>query len=351
MKLLLTNDSHWGVRNSSEVFENHIVNFHKQLLKYIKKNKITKIVNLGDFFDRRKEINFRTLDTVKREFLNPLKDMNVSMDMIVGNHDVHWKNTNELNSLQLLMSDYDNVTVYTKPTEVAYDGLNVLMLPWINSGNYTESINAIESSRSSVCFAHLELSGFIYQQGLEATHGMSRDLFNDFQMVLTGHYHSKSDDGRIFYLGTQYDLTWADYGEKKYFHVFDTNTLELTPVENEDLLFKKLIYDDNGEDDIEDVIKKENFSRFTGKIVKVIVQEKRSAVAFDLFMDKLSKSKPFEITVVDDTKNRLINTSSTNILVNDHFATIRHAVENLNTTLDKETLIRLMNELYDEAIQ
>lgn len=351
MQILLLNDSHWGVRNSSEVFEQHIVNFHKQVLKYIKENKISKVVNLGDFFDRRKEINFRTLDTVKREFLNPLKEMNVSMDMIVGNHDVHWKNTNELNSLQLLMSEYDNVTVYTEPTEVEFNGLKVLMLPWINSGNYEKSIKAVESSRSSVCFAHLELSGFIYQQGHEATHGMSRDLFSDFQLVLTGHYHSKSDDGRIFYLGTQYDLTWADYGERKYFHIFDTDTLELTPIENEDLLFKKLIYDDNGSDDIEDIIKRENFSRFAGKMVKVIVQEKRSAVAFDLFMDKLSKSKPYEITVVDDTKNRLINTSNTNILVNDHFSTIRHAVENLNTTLDKESLIRLMNELYDEAIQ
>ena len=349
MKILLLNDSHWGVRNSSEVFESHITQFHKKLLKYIKKNDIQKIVHLGDFFDRRKEINFRTLDVVRKEFLTPLLNLGVSMDVIVGNHDSHFKNTNELNSLDLLMADYSNVTVYRDPTEVEYNGLKVLMLPWINSGNYQDSLTAIGNSKSSVCFAHLELSGFIYQQGMEATHGMSRDLFNDFQLVLTGHYHSKSDDGRIFYLGTQYDLTWADYGEKKYYHILDTATLELEKIEYDDLLFKRLVYIDDGSDDIEKIIEAEDFKRCKGKIVKVVVKEKRNAVAFDLFMDKLSKAHPHEVTVVDDTRNVLINNANTNILVNDHFTTIKHAVENLNTSLDKSRIIKLMNELYEES--
>ena len=69
-------------------------------------------------------------------------------------------------------------------------------------------------------------------RGLECRDGMSPKPFERFEMVLTGHFHAKSQKGNIHYLGAQMEFYWNDCGDKKYFHVFDTNTRELEQVVN-----------------------------------------------------------------------------------------------------------------------
>jgi hypothetical protein len=348
-KIALINDSHWGARSDSEIFAQHFENFYKNtFFPYIDKHGITDIIDLGDTFDKRKEINFKTLTHCRKVFFDEVAKRNIKLRIIAGNHTVYYKNTNELSVLNMLADLYPNITIYKDPTTIEIDGVDLLLLPWINSSNYEDTLSHIKNSPASCVLAHLELVGFIYQAGSVATHGMSKSLFDKFQLVLSGHYHSKSDDGRIFYLGTQYDITWADYGEKKYFHILDTSNLDLQAVENEDKIFVKLEYND-GEKGYAKIIEKEDFSRLTGKIVKIIVTQKANAILFDKFLDKINLVSPISVAIIDDTSRLLYNHNSDGLLVNDTMTIIKQTIEDIPTELDKSRLFVLMNDLYNEA--
>jgi DNA repair exonuclease SbcCD nuclease subunit len=140
MKSIILNDTHFGYKADSSIVLDYFLSFFKnQLFPYIEKNKITTLFHLGDLFDRRKYINFKTLNRVRNEFLNPLQEMNVKCHIICGNHDTFFRNTNKLNSLDELVSNYSNWSVYSEPTEINLKDGCVALLPWINPENEEES--------------------------------------------------------------------------------------------------------------------------------------------------------------------------------------------------------------------
>jgi DNA repair exonuclease SbcCD nuclease subunit len=346
LKVVICNDTHWGCRNSHSVIEGHIIKFHLHLVRYIKENKIDELWILGDLFDKRKEVNFKTLDSCKKNFLDHLKTMDVPVKVIPGNHDTYFRNSNEITSTSLLLAgdDYPNVTVFNEPTEYA----GVLFLPWINSNNFQESMVAIDSSKCMTCAAHLDITGFVMHTGVCSTDGFDRSVFERFSKVLTGHFHSKSDDGHIFYLGSQYDMTWADYGEKKYFHVFDTETTELTPVEYKEKLYVKLTYDDSKMTTAD--LEKEDWSRLKDKFVKVIVKTKKKPSLFDLFLDSIQSAGPYEVALLDDTVLNLSKSQENDILIEDTLTVIKKSVESIQSdTFDHNKLNIMMTNLYNRA--
>ena len=115
-----------------------------------------------------------------------------------------------------------------------YDGLDVALVPWICKENEEECMNFIANASAPILMGHLELGGFQYMAGANIkSHGMDKKVFNRYEAVYSGHYHTKSTQENVTYLGTQYELTWSDAGDPKYFHVLNTDTRELTPVKNE----------------------------------------------------------------------------------------------------------------------
>ena len=191
MRIAILNDSHTGARNASDIFLNYIGRFYSDVFfPYCKENGITQIIHLGDFYDHRKYINFKALNHSRKTFLEPLRENGMSMDIIPGNHDVMYKNTNELCSLKELLGYFvENVNIIMEPRVMDYAGCKIAMLPWINPENYNESMKFIETCQASILGAHLELEGFEMMKGTPATHGMPSDPFKRFEIVLSGHYH------------------------------------------------------------------------------------------------------------------------------------------------------------------
>ena len=139
MKLLLITDQHFGVRNDSPAYIEQYRKFYKDtVLPYIDKNKVTHIVNLGDTFDRRKTINFSSLDAAKEMWFDPIRERGIKMWMIVGNHDIYFKNTLKVNSPQLLLEDYPNIEIVDEPKDINVGGLDILMLPWRCEEKHTQ---------------------------------------------------------------------------------------------------------------------------------------------------------------------------------------------------------------------
>ena len=83
--------------------------------------------------------------------------MGVQVHALVGNHTAYFKNTNLVNTLVTTVGEYDNVTIYTKATEVEIGGLPILFIPWINEENHDETYDLIKKSKCPVAMGHLEL--------------------------------------------------------------------------------------------------------------------------------------------------------------------------------------------------
>lgn len=312
----------------------------------MEEHNIKTIMHLGDYYDHRKYINFKALNSNRKYFLQPMVDRGITMDIIPGNHDVYYKSTNELCSLKELMGYYtSNVNIIMKPKVVDYDGLKVAMIPWINNENYHETLKFIESCDASWVGAHLELNGFEMMKGVTNTHGMDASVFKRFEMVLSGHFHTKSQRDNIQYLGSQMEFTWADANDPKYFHVLDTETREITPVLNPITLFTKVYYDDTKKD-----YSNYDFSEFDKRFVKVFVTKKTDPYMFDKFIDGIQNANVHELKIAESFDEYLGDSvDDEKISLEDTTELLDSYVEAIDTDLDKDRLKNGIRELYVEA--
>ena len=351
MKLCLLGDTHFGCRNDALSFHDYFEKFYRDVFfPYLDEHKIDTVVQFGDLFDRRKYINFVTLSRSRQYFFDELEKRNIKLHVFVGNHDTFYKNTNDVNSPELLLKDYDNISIYNEPVEYSFDYLNVALLPWVNSGNYQESIDFINNTKAQVLFGHLELAGFEMYRGAFNDHGMSADLFKKFDIVATGHYHHKSSRGNIHYLGTPYEMTWSDFQDPRGFHILDTETRDMQFVQNPYRMFNKIHYSDLDKtmDDVLDI----NLDMYRNTFVKVIVQNKNNPYWFDLFIDRLEKNGVVDLQVVEDHFN--LNLEDDEDIVNeaeDTLTILRKVVEQVDSgSVPKKELDNFLSSLYTEAL-
>ena len=159
MKIAIITDQHFGARKGSAVFHNYFLKFYNEVFfPTLEKEGITTVVDMGDTFDNRRGIDFLALDWAKENYFNRLRDMNITVHTIVGNHTAYYKNTNDVNTIQLLLNEYKNIICYEKTTEIKLDKLKVLMVPWINKENREETHECINKSKAKVVMGHLELN-------------------------------------------------------------------------------------------------------------------------------------------------------------------------------------------------
>ena len=211
MKIAIITDQHFGCRKNSELFHDYFLKFYNDIFfPTIEEEGIKTIIDMGDTFDSRKGIDFAALAWSKDNYYDRLAKMGCQVHTIVGNHTAYYKNTNDINAVDLLLREYDNVKVYSDPTEIQIDNLGVLLVPWICKENKNETFDKIKKSKSKVCMGHLELNGFRVNQQITMDHGIDSGIFNKFERVFSGHYHTKSDNGNIFYLGNPYEIYWTD---------------------------------------------------------------------------------------------------------------------------------------------
>ena len=347
MKVAILNDTHCGVRNSSDIFLKYQERFYTEIFfPYLKEHNITNILHLGDYYEHRKFVNFKALNANRKHFLEPMRDMGITMDIIPGNHDVFYKNTNELCSLKELLGYFtSNVNIIMEPKVIDYDGLGVAVIPWINNANYQEYVDFAMSCKAPILGAHLELKGFDLMAGMPNPHGMSADIFSRFETVVSGHFHTRSSQGNVTYLGSQMEFTWADVDDPKYFHVLDTETREFTPVRNPITMFKKVVYDDTKTD-----YNTVDVSEYAQKFIKLIVINKNDLYMFDKFVDRLQSIETYELKIAESFDEYIgENVDDDAISLEDTTELLDSYVEAVDTELDKEHIKVELRKLYTEA--
>ena len=349
MKIAILGDTHHGMRGDSIPFHNLYRRFYEEtFFPYLKKHNIDVVFQMGDLFDRRKYIGFQTLALSRKYFFDPMRDAGIKFYTLLGNHDIAFKNTLEVNSPQLLLQEYKNITIVDKAYTQDFDGTKVDVIPWICVENEQEINQFIKDSKSQICFGHFELAGFEMDRGNICHEGMKDDQLKKYELVLSGHFHHRSYNGHIFYVGTPGEMTWADYNDKRGFHIFDTDTREMEFIENPFKMFHKIVYDDKLES-LESVTNKD-FSLFKNSIIKVIVINKTNPVLYDMFLDNLYKASPLDITVVEDhTDYSEISDDDIVDQSDDTLTILDKVIDTLEFDVEKTKLKALMHEIYFEA--
>jgi len=346
LKIAILNDTHAGCRNSSDIFMDYQERFYAEVFfPYLIENDIKQILHLGDYYDNRKTINFKALQHNRKMFLEPMREHGITMDIIPGNHDVYYKNTNELNALKELQGHYMNeVNLIMEPTVMNYGGTEIALIPWINPENEKATLEFLKTTKATLVGAHLELQGFEMARGQVCMDGMSKSHFDRFDMVLTGHFHAKSSMDNIHYLGSQMEFFWNDCDDPKHFHVFDTETRELTAVRNPIRIYEKIYYDHENMNKFKDLAYLDN------KFVKVIVINKGDPYDFERFIDRVQSQKIHELKIAEDFKEFTgENVGDDNINVDDTETLVYDYVDNVTTDLDKGRIKKELSHLMNEA--
>ena len=294
MKVALITDTHFGARSENLNFNEYFFDFYENVFfPYLKENNITTVIHLGDVMDRRKYVSYRIAKDFRERFVNQ------------------------------------------------FDGIDFHML---NSENMSDTMKLLKTSPAQVCMGHLELNGFAMQKGFIMDHGWDKKEFNRFDMVMSGHYHHKSDDGHVYYLGTPYEIYWNDHDDPKGFHIFDTNTRQLERIVNPLTMFSKIYYDDSVE-------MNNDMTRYKNKYVKLIVVNKKDLYQFDKFVDKLLQADCYEVKIIEDFSELDASNVSDDIVKNteDTMTLLDRYIDELDVTLSKDRLKNTMRTLYTEA--
>ena len=344
MKVAIITDQHFGARKNSKLFHDYFLKFYNEVFfPTLEQYGITTVIDMGDTFDSRKGIDFSALSWAKDNYYDRLQEMGIKVHTIVGNHTAYYKNTNQVNAVDLLLREYDNVIVYSEPTEVLLDKLNVLFLPWINQENEELSLNTIKKTSCRCAMGHLELQGFRVNRQILMEHGLESELFKKFETVFSGHYHTRSDNGTVFYLGNPYEMFWTDVGDTRGFHIFDTDTLEKTPINNPFTLFHNIYYEDTNYQTFDT-------REYENKIVKVIVRKKSDTKKFEKFIDKLYSSGVAELKIVENFQIQESEDFEA-FESEDTLSILNRYIEEAEVSLDKSIVQKMIQEIYQEACE
>ena len=346
MKVAIITDQHFGARNDSIAFLDFFEKFYDNtFFPALDANAIDTVLVLGDTFDRRKYVNFYALDRAKKMFFDKLEEHGIRVHMLAGNHDTYYKNTNEVNSPDLLLVEYGNIDVISKPETIVIDGTSICMMPWICPENYQESLDHITNTKAEICMGHFEIAGFAMHRGMESNDGLAKETFQKFDLVFSGHYHHRSSDKHIHYLGNPYELTWQDYNDPRGFHLFDLDTRELEFICNPYRMFERLEYNDKEQEPIDlDLIELEQ------KYVKLVVVNKTDFYKFDKFIQKLYNKGCHEIKIIEDMSEFQDGEIGEEINLEDTLSVLSHYVDSIETDVDKEQIKTYMRTLYTEAV-
>ena len=345
MKIAIITDQHFGARKNSKLFHDYFLKFYEDIFfPTLIKEGITTIVDMGDTFDSRKGVDFVSLEWAKNNYFDKLEELGITVHTIIGNHTAYYKNTNDLTGVGLFLREYDNVKIYPEAEEVKIDKTKFLFVPWINPENREKTFEAIEESDSPCVMGHLELNGFMATRGHFMEHGMDSHVFDKFDRVFTGHYHMRSNKDNIFYLGNPYEMYWNDVNDRnRGFHLFDTDTLVHTPVNNPYQLFHNIYYEDTPHQMLD-------ITKYDKKIVKVIVRKKSDPKQFEKYIDKLYSSNLAELKILENfdfTEGEEFEADESE----DTISLLNRYIQESEVDLDKSVITEILQDVYKEACE
>jgi len=348
MKYLIVSDTHFGISSfNKKRFEYMIAYFENEVFPFILENKIKHVIHLGDLVDKRNVIDFYIDNGVKNRFIDWFEQNKVHLYLIVGNHDMYYKNERSINYCSInFKGRFKYVHVIDEIMKKKIGKLNFLFVPWIV--NEIE-LEMIKDSDADICCGHFEISGVKIGEKVYLTQGLNQSVFKNFKLTLSGHIHTIQKLGKnILYVGTPYQLMWADYNQEKGVWLLkDDLSIELIENKISPKFVKIFCYENYFEienerferiDEIKEVIEN-NFFKF-------IILEKRKDL--DEIYEFLSENAQFkyEIITESEVKAYQILNGEIDVKVKSINEIIEESLEAMQIESDrKEFIVREFNEI------
>lgn len=342
MKVAIIADTHFGVRGDDPALRDKQMKFfNDHFWPHVKKNDIKSVVHLGDLFDRRKYVNYRTAQACHSCLVSPIIETGIDAHFVVGNHDSYFRNTNAVNSISTLYETFP-MKIYKNSETVNIGDRRVLMIPWICDENSAETERNVRETDALIALGHLELTGFEMYRGQVCDHGYDPANLSKFDVVLSGHFHTRSRVGNITYVGSTGQYTWADEGDSRGFSVLDTDTGEVEFFPNPVTSFEKIVIHDM--ETARGVIESIDV---TDRYVKVIFKCKTDPFALEKLIDTFDDRSVIDLQVIEDGYSDETRDDLT-IETTDTLAVLMQMTDNLDD-VDTEAAKKLVRELYAEA--
>ena len=233
-KVMIFSDFHWGKSKNSDIKINQNEKFIKWLIKQAHSNDITDIIFMGDWFESRNTISVKTYNH-SYDALKSMSDSGLTVHMIIGNHDIYYRETNTVNSLKPY-NEIPNIHIYTDAEPVSFNGEHKgLLVPW-----ETFDYNTMKDGKYDVMFGHFEFIGAMHNAVSSDTskHGFNgNEMTGVAPLVFSGHYHARREynfkNGLVLCVGCPLQLDWGDYGDTKGIYIYDSITNGYEFIEND----------------------------------------------------------------------------------------------------------------------
>jgi DNA repair exonuclease SbcCD nuclease subunit len=222
-------DTHLGVRNNSNDWLDQTRDyFNNWFFPTIKENYKSGdiLIHLGDYFDSRQSLNLKVLDLgieIAEQMSMIFKD---GVYIIVGNHDIWGKTTNNVNSLKSIKW-IPGINVYEEPETVLLGDKKFFFMPW-RKDHEAEKETLDSAEKHDILCCHTDINGLRFNRYSKVEHGPEVGEFNKFGIVYSGHIHYSQRDKNIRMLGSPYEITRSDMDNQKSITLLDLENLEET---------------------------------------------------------------------------------------------------------------------------
>jgi DNA repair exonuclease SbcCD nuclease subunit len=229
MKVFITTDWHFGVYLNNldkwlNTMEDYFLNFFIPFLKEnVKDGDI--LVHCGDLYDNRTSIPIIASYKAEKILIEISKILPVHL--IVGNHDLWNKGSNDVNSVRLF-NFVDNISVYTETATIDVFGTKLVLMPWVE--RRLEMIKELKSNPGDYLFCHSDLNGCRMHLNSVANRNPDKidvDEFSGYKHVFSGHIHIRQQNKNFTFIGSPYQMDRNDMGDIKGITILDLITGEI----------------------------------------------------------------------------------------------------------------------------
>ena len=364
MSIAIIGDTHFGNNGfSKEVLDFQLEYFETKFFPHILKNKIKNVIHLGDLVDDRTKIDMFVLQNIKERFFQWFDDHGVTLHCIVGNHDMYFKHNMKYNFHTANLKEFSNVEIYTDPTTFHLDGYKFGIVPWkTNHDDYKfPSYKDVD-----ILLGHFEMADVLMHSARMSKHGMDVNAFLKYKMVISGHYHAVSQKANIFYCGTQYQMSWNDFNDKKGFWELGED-YSLKMIENTiSPKHLRLVYSEvEGKVEIistgegghaREITITEASKLAKNNHIKLVLRKYKDDALFSSVFERISKETYDKVDVINEATaieeideeefhNKLEDTEAVSTIINNFIE-----MSTFSADIDKTELLEKFNELHAKAL-
>lgn len=211
-KVALIGDLHFGVKNFNLDLLEQQLNALNEYCKILKEKNVNTIIQLGDVFDNRKIMDNNFLYILKTRLYEIFDGFEVYC--IVGNHDMYFRETREVNSPSIYLKDFFK-EIFAHPSSVTINNITFALLPYFSEKEFIQLkedgiLNRVLEP-SEVILGHFEFKDFNFAYNTINNHsnyGID-DFIKDGRLLFSGHYHFSNNK---HYIGTPYQIDFKEFG-------------------------------------------------------------------------------------------------------------------------------------------